>query len=326
MINIFSLLKDLITIPSPSENEEEICEFVFDFLENEGLAPEKIPVDKNGFNILVHIGQPKLYLAAHLDTVPTPLAFKETPDEIIGRGACDTKGSLAAMVVAALEAKKQGINNFGLLLTVGEETHFRGAKKIVEIIKNLPFVIVGEPTNLEVVNSHFGILGLKLISRGKSAHSSQPWLGENAIDKLLTAISRVKKVTLESASTVNLGKINGGTASNIIPDLAEAKFSFRIAPGDTKNYIAEFQKAVGNLVQIETSENLKSVYTPIPKELDFIKAKETVRYCTELSFFEKGVVLGPGDIQFAHSDHEKITKNELVEAKKIYLKILRNFA
>lgn len=326
MSTVFSLLKDLIQIPSPSGREEQICQFVFDFLEKNDFSPIKIADEISGFNILVKVGCPKVYLSAHLDTVPTPLELKETKTQIIGRGACDTKGSAASMIMAAIKAKEKSLTNFGLIFTVGEETDFRGAKKIMETKEKIPFVIVGEPTDLKIVNGHFGLLEFKLVAQGKSAHSSDPRLGVNAIDKLVTAINQVQNLKLSPDSSSNLGLITGGKAVNIIPDQAEASFGFRIDPKDNRNYVEEIARVVGDLAKVEKKLEINSVYTEVPPELNFIKERKVARYCTELSYFKTGVVLGPGETKYAHSEDEQVEKADLEKAVEIYLKILQNFA
>lgn len=123
-----------------------------------------ISVDKNGYNILVKTGHPRVCFAGHLDTVPPFLPVKENKEKIYGRGTGDMKGAMAAMIMAAVKAREEGLSNFGLLFTVGEETSFRGALKCTDSLKDLGFMVVGEPTNLEVVDGHFFTLNaIKLL-------------------------------------------------------------------------------------------------------------------------------------------------------------------
>lgn len=326
MIPAAKLLKQLILIPSPSGEEKAIGEFVFDLLKNLGFNAVKDEVDKNGFNVIATVGSPKIYFSTHLDTVNKPLPFAETETHIFGRGACDAKNCVATMICAAVEAKDEGVNNFGLIFTVGEETDFRGAKKIISSKRRtkIPFVVVGEPTSLEIVNGHFGVLEIKLTALGKSAHSSEPEKGVNAIDKLIEAINRIKKIKLYQESSVNLGVINGGNAANIVPDKAEARLSFRISPNDENDYFKEARKTAGSLVKVEKMFGIGSVYTKVPPQFSFIKKRKTVKYCTELSLYRNGLVLGPGDIKYAHGDREMIEKSKLKKAIEIYKKILRS--
>lgn len=319
-----TLLKELINIESISGNEIEIGNYIFDFLDKEGFNPEKKFVDKKRFNIVAKLGNPKIYLAAHMDTVMPYIKYSEDKTYIYGRGSCDTKASIATMITSAIEAKKQGVNNFGLIFTVGEETTLDGAKAIAKSKLKIPFVIVGEPTSLEIVNGHFGILIIDITAKGKAAHSSRPEKGINAIDKLISAISLIKAMPIYPDTLMSLVQINGGIADNIIPTEARAIFSFRISPNDTNNYFEKIKSITKSLVNVKAQE-IRAIHCKVPGQLSFIKNIRTVKYLTELSFYKKGVVIGPGDIQYAHGLNEKISIAELSEAVKIYTKILENF-
>jgi acetylornithine deacetylase len=325
MINLEKLLIKLLKIKSEKGNEKEIGNYVFKFLKKEGFKVKKIPVDRNGFDIIAELGTPKVYFSTHLDTVKGFLPVKETKLRIYGRGACDAKGSLAAMICAAIKSKKQGLSNFGLIFTVREEGNFRGIKKLLKSKIKIPFVIVGEPTSLEIANAHFGILVLEIIAKGKSSHSSEPKKGINAINKLLKAIELVKKMKMGKKSFFSICKIKGGIADNIIPDKAKATITFRISPNDKTDYFKKVRKQLKNLANVKKKLELSGVITKVPKELSFIKKVKTVKYFTELSYYKKGVVFGPGDIKFAHSDKEMIEKSDLRKAVKIYKRIIENY-
>lgn len=322
MDNGIILLKKLISIPSETGNEKVIFNFVYSLLKKEGFLVQKISVG-NRFNVIAKIGKPKVFLQAHLDTVPPFIKFSQDEKFIYGRGACDTKGSAAAMITASLELAKSGVKDFGLIFTVGEEVDFTGVKKLSKY--NFPFVIVGEPTSLKAVNAHFGILVFKITAKGKAAHSSLPEKGINAIQLLLETLNRVNKIKIFPESILTLAKIEGGIADNIIPETASALYSMRISPNDKKDYIKEFKSALSKYTKVEQILNVSSVNNKIPSELSFFKVGEMLKGSTELAFFKNGVILGPGDIKFAHSQDEKIEKKELKEAVRIYSKIVENF-
>ena len=325
MKNINKLLKKLVEIKSFSGEEIQICNYVFNLLKEEGFKVQKIPVDNKGFNIVAKVGTPKIFFATHMDTVKESLPIKENKDLIFGRGSCDAKASLSTMISAAIQCKNDQLSNFGLMFTVGEEKDFRGAKEILKKKIKAPFIIVGEPTSLNLVNGHFGILELKIITKGKKAHSSEPGKGINAIDKLLRALKAFKKIKTNKKSFFSVCKINGGIASNIIPNYAEATISFRISPNDATKYFEKSKKVLKGLAIVKKILEINSVITKIPKELSFIGKPRIVKYGTELSLYRKGVVLGPGNIKFAHSDNENIKKKELEKAIKIYKEIISNY-
>ena len=325
MRKVDKFLIKLLKIKSPTGDELKICEYVFDLLEKEGFKVKKIPVDRNGFDIIAKWGTPKMYFSTHLDTVEGFLPVKETKNKIYGRGACDAKNSLAAMIHSMIDCKNKGLANFGLILTVGEEGDFRGIKKLLKSKIKIPFVIVGEPTSLEIVNGHYGFLVIKLIARGKKAHTCNPEKGINAIEKLVRAINLVKKLKINKKTFFNICKIEGGISDNVIPDKAETIISFRISPKDKINYLKKIKRRVQHLVEVRKELEINGILTKIPKELSFIKKTKIARYVTELSFYRKGVVLGPGNPKFAHSDKEMIKKSELKKAVKIYKRIIANY-
>lgn len=320
------LLKKLILIPSISGQEKTIGEYIFNILDQEGFETKKYLVDGDRFNVVAKIGNPNIYFSAHMDTVSPNLEYMETKTHIFGRGACDTKASIATMITAAIAAKKQGVNNFGLIFTVGEETSFDGARSIVKSKFKIPFVVVGEPTKLKIVGGHFGMLVIKILAKGKAAHSSQPQKGINAIDLLLDAISKIKNTYIHPQTLMSLVQINGGIADNILPSEASAIFSFRISPDDHLDYVNNFEKLFGKDIKVQTIHKIEAVNSSIPNQLSFIKSRSIEKYLTELYCYKYGVVLGPGDIQFAHGTKEKIAKKELSKAVKIYFKILNNFS
>lgn len=326
MQKVEKLLKELMLIPSPSGNEGVVGEFISNMLVKEGFEIEKNVVDDTRFNIIARIGDPKVYLSAHIDTVKTQLPYKETSTHILGRGSCDTKGSVASMIVAAIESKKQGLKNFGLIFTVGEEVDLIGARTIVKSGFNLPFVVVGEPTSLEIVNGHYGILIIKVSVKGKAAHSSMPEKGINAIDILVDLIKKTRTLKLGKGTLMSVVQINGGIADNIIPSEANAILSFRVSPNDTTDYLAKVKLFSDKSTKVEVVQEVKAIYCKVPPELAFIKKIKTVKYLTELSFFKTGVVLGPGDIKYAHGLEEKVPRKELEKAVKIYERIIGNYS
>ncbi len=323
--DVNKLLKELINISSETGSEAKISEYLFNYLKKRAFNITRFPVQKGRVNILSQVGKPKIILQAHVDVVPPHIRASEDEKYIYGRGACDTKGSVASMIIAAQNALKSGITDFGLLFTVGEEIDFIGAKKAQALIEKLnAFIIVGEPTLLKPVVAHYGVLVISLSCYGKAAHSSQPSRGENAIDRLIALLNGpIKKLNIHQDTLMSLVKINGGIAENIIPDKAEAVLSFRIAPTDENDYHQQIKNLVGVHAMVQEIRKLPPICSKVPKSLKFLGKGKTVKYGTELTFFKNGLVLGPGNIMDAHTPNEKISKNELNTAVNIYSKILK---
>ncbi len=324
---VSALLKKLIDIPSITGDEAAVGNFLAQYLEKAGFEVMRMPVAGERINVFAKVGQPKIILQAHMDVVPPHLEAREDEAFIYGRGSCDTKGSIASMMVAAQNALSQGVSDFGLLFTVGEEVDFSGAKQAQSFMEDLDaFLIVGEPTELKPVVAHFGILVFSLVCTGKAAHSSEPDRGENAIDKLVLLLSdSVKKLKLHPGTLMSIVSLSGGRADNIIPDRAEALLSFRIAPGDNNNYAEQMQSLVGSQGVVEATQSLPPVASVVPKSLAFFGKGEQVKYCTELTFLKKGFVYGPGAIADAHTSGERVKKADLEAAVIMYERALKEY-
>ncbi|HQI13229.1 MAG TPA: M20/M25/M40 family metallo-hydrolase [Candidatus Woesebacteria bacterium] len=326
MISVESLLKDLINFPSISGSEDAIANYILGLLKQNNFKVQKNWVDKKRFNIIAQVGTPKIYLSAHMDTVSPFIKFSEDKKYIYGRGSCDTKASVASMIVAGINSKNNGINNFGLIFTNGEETNFDGIKSLIKSKMEIPFIVIGEPTSCCPINGHFGILNIKITSHGKAAHTSNPQNGVNAIDLLIKAVEKINKVPVHPETPISLVQIDGGVADNIIPETANAIFGLRPSPNDKNNYQKIFNSAINQKnVKTEVLINVTPINFSIPKELDFLGQGQTVKYFTELSFCNNGIVLGPGDIKYAHGPGEKILKSELSKAVDIYVQILKKY-
>lgn len=324
-MQVGDLLRQCMMIPSGEKQEKELGEFLFAFLTKEGFAVQKQMVDENRFNIIATVGKPRIYLQAHMDTVEPYIPYSEDDDFIYGRGACDTKAAMAGMICAAIAARKQNITDFGLLFTTGEETTFDGARTVLKNKMDIPFVIVGEPTSLRIVNAHYGFLAFQLSAKGKAAHSSKPKEGINAIELLLPIVQKVQQMDIHAESILTLAKIDGGVSDNTIPEKASVLFSMRLSPRDKNDYIKEIKSFLPETITCTILQDTPSVSAPIPEELAFITDSYSVEYCTELSYLQKGVIIGPGSIIYAHGNEEKVSKTELEKSVEVYLQAVKNF-
>jgi len=325
-------LKKLVSINSVSGNEKEYADYIVSLLDKD-FDVEKIPVEKDRYNIKATKGNPKIYLNTHLDTVPVgDNELKEDENFVYGRGSCDSKGSMAAMLVAALELAKEEKTDFGLFFNVGEETDFCGIKNGLPE-ENPGFVVIGEPTNLAPFVGQKGLLGFDIIAKGKKAHGATPEKGECAITKLSEAVSKLKKLDFPEdkilgKSALNIGFIRGGEAINVVPDTAKISCEIRTVKENEKykklleetfsdyeiNYFSSFNP------RVVKDENLI-------KEIEELTGKESKvqKLFTELYFWPKGIILGPGNSEQAHSDKEFVKKKELKKAVELYEKIIKDF-
>ena len=256
------LAKQLININSVSGNEKSIGDFLFRRL-SKNFDARKQHISKNRFNVIAKKGRPEIILNIHMDTVPGYVKVREVNGRLYGRGAVDAKGPMAAMIMAGERAAKEGLKNFWLVFDAGEETDLSGIKKALTEIPRAGLIIIGEPTNMKLRVAQKGILEFKIKVKGRAAHSSMPEKGECAITKLIDVIAMLKKIKpsedgLLGRTTMNIGLIKGGTASNVVPDYAEAVISYRMVKGDESLFERVKQCISDDNVTIE----LMSYYRP----------------------------------------------------------------
>lgn len=325
-MDVFSLTRALVDIESITGNEEQAGSYVLARLEELaarfGGWVEKMEVEPGRNNILAGFGQPEVTLSTHLDTVPPFIASSEDAEFIYGRGACDVKGIIAAMVCAAAELLEEGVRHFALLFVVGEEKNSAGAFHAARHGRGSKFLINGEPTGNRLATGSKGALRYELQASGRMAHSAYPELGESAIDKLLDALGRIRAIPLPvdeqlGPCTLNIGQIAGGRAPNVIADSAEAALMFRLV-GDPQ----PLREAVTGATQgvVEAREVLC-----IPAlRLGALDGFETtvVAFTTDIPAFGgawgQPFLIGPGSIHVAHTNEERISKRQLLEAVTIY--------
>lgn len=332
MTSVEELLIELLKIESVSGNEKAIGEFIVKRLKKNFEV--KILKVNNNFNILAVRGSPKIIVSAHIDTVPGKLPIKKDKNFIYGRGSCDTKSQVASGIIAGEKAVSDGLTDFALLFTVEEETDFSGAKVLEKFgLKNVKLCVLGEPTNLKIVNGHKGILTLKLISEGKACHSSIPEKGKNAIDLLVKDLQEIKKLKFPEnkelgKNTLSVNQISGGTADNVVPDKAEAIIDVRVTT-DSAKILDKIKKSVKSKVVVLNNFNpfFNREVKAIAKLLNSNAVQVT--YFTEAGFVSKiapTIILGAGSISDAHTINEKVPLSELNRLVQMHYKLIEKFS
>ncbi|NVM38454.1 MAG: M20 family metallopeptidase [Candidatus Lokiarchaeota archaeon] len=367
------ILKKLIQIPSqnPPGKTEDIVNFMVKevFKEEEGFHNEVITHMKNGVelhNLVTKIGSGKkeIVLSGHFDVVPVgdqtkwsypPFSAKIVHGKIYGRGSADMKGGLTSLigVMKVLNSDPYFMENYELVFlgTADEEAGMTGSDVLSKkgFVKNADLIIIAEPTNLNIGVAGKGLLWATLQVTGKSAHGSMPDMGYNAIEGILKIIPQIyncledKSNKILGRSTINIGKIHGGTKINIVPDYAELEIDFRLIPEQ------EHEKVINNLRKIELNpysinvnitNSLQSLLTdinhPFIQNLKNITNSEFIglSYATDAcvyvnpSNFIPFVIFGPGDPNIVHKPNEWIQLEQIFYAteflidalKKTYLK------
>ncbi len=329
-MEVFELTRRLIDIESITPNEGEVGDFLertlSDLARRHSGQVERMEVEPGRYNILACFGRPRVVLSTHMDTVPPFIPSREDDEYIWGRGACDAKGIIAAMIEAAGRLAGQGRRDFGLLFVVGEERNSAGALHAAKTPRGTQFLINGEPTGNRLALGSKGALRYEIVAQGRMAHSAYPELGESAIEKLLNALERIRRLKLPSdpvlgPSTLNIGTIQGGRAPNVIPDRARAEIFVRVA-GD----VDWMRRAIQAAAQPD-AEAREVLFIPAVRlsALDGF-ATTVVAFTTDIPAFGgawgKPFLIGPGDIHLAHTTEERIAKKELLEAVSLYQKLV----
>ena len=329
----FELTRALVDIDSTTNHEKPVADFLFAHLavlasRYQGRI-ERQPVAPDRENIFATWGDPIVTLSTHMDTVPPFFPSREDDLHIWGRGSCDAKGIIAAMIAAAENLLAAGQRNLALLFVVGEERNSAGALSASKTPRGSRFLINGEPTENLLALGSKGALRFELTARGKLAHSAYPHLGHSAINSLLDALQTIRQIPLPvdplfGPSTLNIGTISGGRAPNVVADEARAELMFRTV-GDPSSIRKAIASVAANNSSIEARENF---YTPAVQLSAFDGIPTTVvAFTTDIPSFDntwgKPFLIGPGSIHLAHTAEERIPKLQLLEAVQLYASMAR---
>ncbi|MEZ4458098.1 MAG: M20/M25/M40 family metallo-hydrolase, partial [Gemmatimonadales bacterium] len=268
---------------------------------------------------------PVVVFATHLDVVPPDLGWVEDDEWIEGRGVADAKGIAAAEMAALAALREAGEERVGILLTVGEETDSDGAKAAAALEPKGRFLVNGEPTENRLSIGQKGVLGFELGAVGRAAHSAYPEEGRSAVDALLAGLARIRAIPLPrdpvlGETTLNIGKIAGGVAANVIPPAASADLLFRTVD-DGAALQAAVEQAAGEL-SVRLKSRSPAVRAPALEGWDSV----VVRFGSDLPHLADwgvGYQMGPGTIRVAHTDGERIRKAELAAAVDRYVRLAR---
>jgi len=246
--SLLSLHKALVSHESITGNEDGVATWLVSYLESKNFTVEKQDVgpwkgsSAPRDNILAYIGtqrKTRILVSSHIDTVPPYWKYERRGDEIWGRGSVDAKGSVATQIIAVeelLAADKIKEGDVALLFVVGEEVGGDGMKKANDLGLTWESCIFGEPTELKLASGHKGIMSVEIAAKGKAGHSGYPELGKSANAMLIEALYALQHVNLPWSekygnTTLNIGRMEGGVAANVIAEDASANIAIRIADG-----------------------------------------------------------------------------------------------
>ncbi|MEH7123079.1 M20 family metallopeptidase [Bacillus sp. JJ1773] len=369
-------LKSLIQINTinPPGGEKALADKISQRLENTGLMVQADIVEKDRENLIVSYSNAeispddskRLIFSGHFDIVPvgnvewTYPVFEGRQDgeRIYGRGSSDMKSGVAAMIIAMECIEKAGIKLNGILQfvgTVGEEVDCLGSKTVVKKgqIDQASAIVISEPTSNQPVIAHKGVLWLKISMFGKTAHGSMPLEGINAILAMNQFMNELNNYILQydeheilGGSTLNIGMINGGVGTNVVPDECSITIDIRTVPGQSHTEITENIKQLAQKVSekmnvsfgIEVLNDMGCVYTPADdpfielgiKTAQSLNSKEDlkpggVNYYTDGSIYKAHLpevpilIYGPGEPKQAHQPDEWVEIQKYLDSIQYYI-------
>ena len=371
MSQVVKLLRDLIALPSvnnaflppgdPHAGEELVADYLKNRAKKAGLEIETQATNSGRDNLIVRLkplGQAthRIILAPHMDTVGGDLdkIFRPTKkgERLHGRGACDTKGSVAVMFHAMEHlAKRHRPANTEIVFIgfVDEECNQTGSRAFSKLKLKANLALVGEPTRCRVVTAHKGDLWLRLSTRGKAAHGARPELGRNAIHTMAKCINAIETEYAQNLGkrrhpvlghpTINTGIVRGGSQPNIVPDVCEADLDRRTLPGESfttiSREIGEVLKKRGLKARLTNVKGYTCPAMETDPTLPMVQQlMRTVRqtkplgvdyYCDAANIAATGVpaiVWGPGDIAQAHTADEWISIRQLERGMDVLTRFL----
>jgi succinyl-diaminopimelate desuccinylase len=375
---LFDLTTRLVQTPTenPPGNEKAAAQFLKPLLSKMGFKIKTVLSPKGRWNLIAEKrwgkGGRTLIFNGHLDVVPArdpsqwkypPFQGKLSNGRIYGRGASDMKSGIASFIhaLSMIDRSKFHFHQGAIILHLVSDEESHGHQGMGFLTQKGGIqgdaALVGEPTNLHPVIAHKGALWLRISTFGKSAHSARPHLGINAIEKMMKLMDRLNSIPLErehpllGKPTFNVGKIQGGTKINVVPDRCEIEVDRRMLPGEKKEEVLREMKKILDLIQSQDP-----LFQYQMEEIDFAEASEVdpeeeiVRIGVEaiqevmgkkpplraFSGFTDSrfyinqchiptLIFGPGDTNQSHTIDESVEVEALVRAAHIYALIITNY-
>lgn len=324
-IGLVELARTLVDIDSTTGREGDCGRWLAAYLRYLGWTVEEQHVSGDRINVVATLEPPQVVLSTHFDCVPPFFPSRIEGSRLYGRGACDAKGILAAQVMAAERLRADGERRVGLIFLAGEERGSDGARVANghPLARGCRFLVNGEPTDGRLGAATRGILRVRLLARGRAAHSSMPELGESAIEKLIDALVQLRGCTLPEDPLLGrthytVGLMSGGVAPNVVPPHAEAEVMFR-----TVGPVADLRPALDSLRPLVEESTVLEVPAVFLKTVEGFETA-AFPFTTDIPFLDawgKPLLIGPGSILVAHTDEEHIEIAELERAVDMYVSL-----
>ncbi|MCS7143150.1 MAG: M20/M25/M40 family metallo-hydrolase [Aigarchaeota archaeon] len=335
-MDVGTLLFRLLNVYSPSGQESRLEPLMREF--SRELAYDEFERDTVGNYVFKKgSGDRVIMLAGHVDTIPGELNVSRSEDSVSGRGAVDAKGPFAAMLKAGsdVEVKNSTLVVMGL---VDEEGAGTGALSLLERRPRIDHIIIGEPTGVTgVAISYRGSLTVMISAKGRGGHSSAPYMGDSALDKLLDALYDVRTIFNgrryeEETSAITV--LKAGDWPSKLPEYAEAIVNIRFPPSAQLSNIVSKLESITSLhectlsVLDSTEPYSSSVSSPVPRALvrGLIMNGQRPKIVKKTGSSDMNVLFkltrdiaayGPGNSLLAHTNYEKVSLKDLELAVRV---------
>jgi acetylornithine deacetylase len=361
-----SILEQLVRIPSPTGHEQAVAQAIAGWCEEAGLEVDIDEVEPGRPNVIAHwrVGRgPRLLLTGHLDTVPVGEGWSRDPfggevadGRLYGRGACDMKGGLAAMLGAIVDLRARGgepAADIVLAAVVGEEEDSAGTRALIARGVEADWAVLAEPTAMALVVANRGLMNYRLVVKGSSVHASSPELGHNAVTAAARLVLELEALGDDLATrhhhlfgppNLTVGTIHGGTRPYVVPDRCEVEVDRRVNPGETREHVVEeLQAAIARTrahigwLEVDVEAGPDYLAFEIPEDHELVRLMAAAMAAAELprrtsawrAASDAGflvhtagipcVLFGPGDIeQGAHRPDEWIDLKDLEGAQRVF--------
>ena len=324
----YQFFQELLSIDSTSGKERKVAEWLAERLP--GMFPAanrpELRAEEVGdgtLNLLLTWGAPRIVFCSHLDTVP-PYIEPSFADEVIkGRGSCDAKGQVFAIVEACKRLAEEGKTDFGMLLLAGEETGSWGAKAFAKTDFKAEYLVVGEPTDNCMVSASKGTKSFDLKFTGEPFHSGYPQYGVSAVDLFVEFVNALKAKDFGmdpvlGETTWNIGLLHSDNPQNILSPELTCRLYFRttfVSDEAVCQWMAEAQS--GRLAVTPRGGDTPARYWTV----EGLPAKSVAfgSDAPHLKNFTHKAICGPGSITVAHRDDECVRVADLATAVEQYI-------
>jgi acetylornithine deacetylase len=353
---LFALLKDMVDIYSPSGKEEELTDYLEDYIRQHGLVVRRQSVDEGRDNLIIGSGNvsDQLLFLGHIDTVPAfdieEFEFSQSGGRCYGLGTSDMKSGCAAMIEGFISARENGglPESATLALVVGEEESGDGTEALLETF-SFKEALVAEPTSLQPCLEHFGYVEMLIRTYGYRRHAAMASRETNAVRCMLNYLLRLEdRIEEEPDTIINIRDLHSSESGFAVPDQCAAAVDLHIPPGvSSSDYAVEAQEFSNEQLNSTGASHYEIEFPTrtdgytIGESVSLVRGLKEVYRRTHMEWKPAAfrshsdanllrdagcdaLILGPGQLSLAHTIDESVDFEEVLRAARIYSLLLND--